>query len=110
MSIPVILVDELLKFLARNYIEPGNELEVSAASCQQGELGVGRRERLKLLSVSFEGGRGGAEGRGRGQQPSPGPEGSVLDLRPDLSAARRLDLQPGLRHHQCFLGVITQVE
>lgn len=35
MSIPVILVDELLKFLARNYIEPGNQLEVSAGSCQQ---------------------------------------------------------------------------
>lgn len=37
MSIPVILVDELLKFLARNYIEPGNQLEVSSASDQQGE-------------------------------------------------------------------------
>lgn len=37
MSIPVILVDELLKFLARNYIEPGNQLEVSAGPCQQGE-------------------------------------------------------------------------
>lgn len=116
MSIPVILVDELLKFLARNYIEPGNQLEVSAASCQQGERGVGRREHLlmhrclNLLSVSFEGGRGGAEGRGRGQQPPPGPEGRVLDLRPDLGTARRLDLQPGLRHHQCFLGVMKQAE
>ncbi|ROI47853.1 Sarcoplasmic/endoplasmic reticulum calcium ATPase 2 [Anabarilius grahami] len=26
MSLPVILMDEALKFLARNYIEPGNEL------------------------------------------------------------------------------------
>ena len=27
MSLPVIMMDEALKFLARNYIEPGNELE-----------------------------------------------------------------------------------
>uniref|UniRef100_A0A7N6B6W1 Calcium-transporting ATPase n=1 Tax=Anabas testudineus TaxID=64144 RepID=A0A7N6B6W1_ANATE len=28
MSLPVILMDEVLKFLARNYIEPGNQLQV----------------------------------------------------------------------------------
>lgn len=27
MSLPVILMDEALKFLARNYIEPGTDLE-----------------------------------------------------------------------------------
>ena len=29
MSLPVIFMDEALKFLARNYIEPGNQLLVS---------------------------------------------------------------------------------
>lgn len=28
MSIPVILMDEVLKFLARNYIEPGSQIQV----------------------------------------------------------------------------------
>lgn len=31
MSLPVILMDEALKFLARNYIEPGNDLELEEA-------------------------------------------------------------------------------
>lgn len=29
MSLPVILMDEALKFLARNYIEPGSQMQVS---------------------------------------------------------------------------------
>lgn len=41
MSIPVILMDEVLKFLARNYIEPGNQIQVSTCLCQQGWAGRG---------------------------------------------------------------------
>lgn len=41
MSIPVILMDEVLKFLARNYIEPGNQIQVSICFCQQGWVGEG---------------------------------------------------------------------
>lgn len=34
MSLPVILLDEFLKFAARNYLEPGKELEKpSSSSC-----------------------------------------------------------------------------
>ncbi|XP_076860228.1 sarcoplasmic/endoplasmic reticulum calcium ATPase 2 isoform X1 [Brachyhypopomus gauderio] len=43
ISMPVILLDELLKFVARNYLEPGNELEpepgrgaCSLCACAQG--------------------------------------------------------------------------
>uniref|UniRef100_A0A672ZXC9 Calcium-transporting ATPase n=1 Tax=Sphaeramia orbicularis TaxID=375764 RepID=A0A672ZXC9_9TELE len=32
MSLPVILMDEALKFLARNYIEPGTQIQVSTGS------------------------------------------------------------------------------
>lgn len=32
ISLPVILLDELLKFAARNYVEPGKELEKAASS------------------------------------------------------------------------------
>ncbi|KAF0021482.1 hypothetical protein F2P81_026265 [Scophthalmus maximus] len=32
MSLPVILLDEFLKFAARNYLEPGKELEKPAGS------------------------------------------------------------------------------
>ena len=30
ISLPVILLDELLKFVARNYLDPGKDLEKSA--------------------------------------------------------------------------------
>lgn len=33
ISLPVILLDEMLKFAARNYLEPGRELE-KPASCK----------------------------------------------------------------------------
>ncbi|KAG5840732.1 hypothetical protein ANANG_G00191800 [Anguilla anguilla] len=36
ISLPVILLDELLKFTARNYLEPGKELEKSSASAAPG--------------------------------------------------------------------------
>ncbi|TRY82603.1 hypothetical protein DNTS_006582 [Danionella cerebrum] len=32
MSLPVILMDEALKFLARNYIEPGSDLQLDEES------------------------------------------------------------------------------
>lgn len=32
LSLPVILMDEALKFLARNYIEPGSQMQVGGAS------------------------------------------------------------------------------
>lgn len=32
ISLPVILLDELLKFAARNYLEPGKDLEKPASS------------------------------------------------------------------------------
>uniref|UniRef100_A0A3Q3DWA1 Cation-transporting P-type ATPase C-terminal domain-containing protein n=1 Tax=Hippocampus comes TaxID=109280 RepID=A0A3Q3DWA1_HIPCM len=32
ISLPVILLDEVLKFAARNYLEPGKELEKAASS------------------------------------------------------------------------------
>lgn len=35
MSIPVILMDEVLKFLARNYIEPGSQIQVSRHAWQR---------------------------------------------------------------------------
>uniref|UniRef100_A0A7N6F5L6 Calcium-transporting ATPase n=1 Tax=Anabas testudineus TaxID=64144 RepID=A0A7N6F5L6_ANATE len=39
MSLPVILMDEVLKFLARNYIEPGNQLQVRR-NLRQSLMGV----------------------------------------------------------------------
>lgn len=43
ISVPVILLDELLKFVARNYLEPGKDLAVGAqqeswsvSACVQG--------------------------------------------------------------------------
>lgn len=40
MSLPVILMDEALKFLARNYIEPGSDLEREEDERQHHDQGV----------------------------------------------------------------------
>lgn len=32
MSLPVIFLDEALKFLARNYVDPGNQIQVSKST------------------------------------------------------------------------------
>lgn len=62
MSLPVILMDEALKFLARNYIEPGSDLEQEEEERQhhgQGGSGgfaslVGKIQRgLKGVSWAF---------------------------------------------------------
>lgn len=53
MSLPVILMDEALKFLARNYIEPGNDLEQEEEERQHYGL-VGKIQRgLKGVSWAF---------------------------------------------------------
>ncbi|KAG9328875.1 hypothetical protein JZ751_010061 [Albula glossodonta] len=59
MSLPVILMDEALKFLARNYIEPGYDLELEEerARRRRGEGDAGLltpvRQALKGVSWSF---------------------------------------------------------
>lgn len=40
ISLPVILLDELLKFAARNYLEPGKELEKSSAAAADGSCSL----------------------------------------------------------------------
>uniref|UniRef100_A0A3Q3JV38 Calcium-transporting ATPase n=1 Tax=Monopterus albus TaxID=43700 RepID=A0A3Q3JV38_MONAL len=35
-SLPVILLDEMLKFAARNYLEPGKDLEKRVSACMEG--------------------------------------------------------------------------
>lgn len=42
MSLPVILMDEVLKFLARNYIEPGSDLEQEEEERQRQDQGGSR--------------------------------------------------------------------
>lgn len=42
MSLPVILMDEVLKFLARNYIEPGSDLEQEEEERQRQDQGDSR--------------------------------------------------------------------
>lgn len=54
MSLPVILMDEALKFLARNYIEPGNDLQLEE---EEGHASGGAiimlRRAFKGVSWSF---------------------------------------------------------
>lgn len=54
MSLPVILMDEALKFLARNYIEPGNDLQLEEEEghASGGAIGMLRRA-FKGVSWSF---------------------------------------------------------
>ncbi|KAL0202964.1 hypothetical protein M9458_000982, partial [Cirrhinus mrigala] len=53
MSLPVILMDEALKFLARNYIEPGSDLQLEEdANAAGGVIGKLRRA-FRGVSWSF---------------------------------------------------------
>ncbi|XP_042369609.1 sarcoplasmic/endoplasmic reticulum calcium ATPase 2-like, partial [Plectropomus leopardus] len=63
MSLPVILMDEALKFLARNYIEPGSQIQsleeeeelrrTGASTGLAGAIMTRLRQSLKGVSWSF---------------------------------------------------------
>lgn len=52
ISLPVILLDEMLKFIARNYLEPGKELE---GPVPKGGGACGPVGRMEGVSWSFVG-------------------------------------------------------